>query len=81
MDTWTTNGFILWSLTLFVLAWIFWRDARRRQDELATVVRSIIPDVLLVTDTAGKSGCAIRRRKPCSVTRRWSCGNITPGHS
>jgi PAS domain S-box-containing protein len=54
LDTWTTNGFILWSLTLFVLAWFFWRDARRRQDELATVVRSILPDVLLVTDAAGK---------------------------
>ncbi len=56
VDTWTTNGFILWSLTLFVLAWLFWRDARRRQDELATVVRSIIPDVLLVTDASGKVG-------------------------
>jgi len=49
-----TNGFILWSLTLYLLAWLFWRDARRRQDELATVVRSIIPDVLLVTDATGK---------------------------
>lgn len=54
LDTWTTNGCILWSLTLFVLAWVFWRDARRRQDELATVVRSILPDVLLVTDASGK---------------------------
>ncbi len=54
LDAWLTNGFILWSMTLFVLAWLFWRDARRRQDELATVVRSILPDVLLVTDTAGK---------------------------
>jgi CheY-like chemotaxis protein len=54
LDTWMTNGFILWSMTLFVLAWIFWRDTRQRQDELATVVRSIIPDVLLVTDAAGK---------------------------
>jgi PAS domain S-box-containing protein len=54
LETWTTNGFILWSLTLFVLAWLFWRDARHRQDELATVVRSIVPDVLLVTDAAGK---------------------------
>jgi PAS domain S-box-containing protein len=53
MDTWMTNGFIVWSLTLFVLAWLFWRDARRRQDELATVLRSIVPDVLLVTDSAG----------------------------
>jgi PAS domain S-box-containing protein len=54
LDTWMTNGFILWSLTLFVLAWLFWRDARRRQDELSTVVRSILPDVLLVTDAAGR---------------------------
>ena len=53
LDAWMTNGFILWSMTLFVLAWFFWRDARRRQDELATVVRSILPDVLLVTDAAG----------------------------
>jgi PAS domain S-box-containing protein len=53
LDTWTTNGFILWSMTLFVLAWIFWRDVRHRQDELASVVRSIIPDVLLVTNASG----------------------------
>ncbi len=53
-DIWMTNGFILWSLTLFLLAWLFWRDARRRQDELATVMRSIVPDVLLVTDAAGR---------------------------
>jgi PAS domain S-box-containing protein len=54
LDTWTTNGFILWSLTLFVLAWLFWRDTRHRQDELETVVRSIIPDVLLVTGKEGQ---------------------------
>lgn len=50
VNTWATNAFILWALTLFVLAWLFWRDARRRQDELETVVRSIVPDVLLVRD-------------------------------
>lgn len=54
LDTWMTNGLILWAMTLFVLAWFFWRDAQRRQDELATVLRSILPDVLLVTDAAGK---------------------------
>ena len=54
LDTWMTNGFILWSLTLFVLAWMFWRDARRRQDALATVLQSIAPDALFVTDGAGK---------------------------
>lgn len=54
LDTWMTNGFILWSMTLFVLAWCFWRDARRHQDELSAVVRSILPDVLLVTDAAGR---------------------------
>jgi PAS domain S-box-containing protein len=54
LDTWMTNGFILWSMTLFVLAWCFWRDARRRQDQLSAVVRSILPDVLLVTDAAGR---------------------------
>jgi len=54
LDTWLTNGIILWSMTLFILAWLFWRDARQRQDEFAAVMRSIIPDVLLVTDAAGK---------------------------
>jgi PAS domain S-box-containing protein len=54
LDTWMTNGIILWSMTLFVLAWLFWRDARRRQDEFAAVMRSISPDVLLVTDSTGK---------------------------
>lgn len=53
LDTWLTNGIILWFMTLFVLAWIFWRDARCRQDKLATVMRSIAPDVLLVTDANG----------------------------
>jgi PAS domain S-box-containing protein len=54
LDTWLTNGIILWFMALFVMAWIFWRDARCRQDKLATVMRSIAPDVLLVTDADGK---------------------------
>ena len=53
-EIWTTNIFILWSVTLFLLSWLFWRDARHRQDEMATVVRSIIPDVLMAKDGAGK---------------------------
>jgi PAS domain S-box-containing protein len=48
LQHWFADLCILWSLTLFVLAWLHWRDARRRRDELEMIIASVTPDALLV---------------------------------
>ena len=47
-DDWITNGLILWSLVFLAAATLLLRGARRHERELARIIDSVSPDVLLV---------------------------------
>jgi PAS domain S-box-containing protein len=53
VDDWVTNFLILWSLALLFSACRLWRSAADKQRELETIIVSVSPDVLLVTDARG----------------------------
>lgn len=48
VEDWVTNGLILWSLAFLLAATFLWRMAHGRNRELARVINSVSPDVLLV---------------------------------
>jgi PAS domain S-box-containing protein len=47
---WIGNAFLFWALTLLIMAWLSWRESRRREAELETIISSVNPDVLLVVN-------------------------------
>ena len=47
---WFTDISLFWSVTLFFLAWLFWREARRREEELKSIISSVSPDVFMVVN-------------------------------
>ncbi|MCX7010888.1 MAG: PAS domain-containing sensor histidine kinase [Kiritimatiellaeota bacterium] len=47
---WIRDACLLWSFTLLIMAWLSWRDTRRREMELETIISSVSPDVLMVVN-------------------------------